>query len=77
MSARTGKGLPELAEAIEDILRNQKSYIRHTFAYSEAGLIGLIHKYGEVQTEEYLDDGIFVEAYVPRSILGRLGMDFD
>ena len=77
ISAATGQGLPELANAIEEILRNQKSYIRHTFAYSEAGLTGLIHKYGEIQTEEYLDDGIFIEAYVPKSILGKLGLSFD
>lgn len=77
ISAATGQGLPELASAIEEILRNQKSYIRHTFAYSEAGLTGLIHKYGEIQTEEYLDDGIFIEAYVPKSILGKLGLSFD
>ena len=77
ISAATGQGLPELASAIEEILRNQKSYIRHTFAYFEAGLTGLIHKYGEIQTEEYLDDGIFIEAYVPKSILGKLGLSFD
>ena len=77
ISAATGQGIPELASAIEEILRNQKSYIRHTFAYSEAGLTGLIHKYGEIQTEEYLDDGIFIEAYVPKSILGKLGLSFD
>lgn len=77
ISAKNGQGLDELACAIEEILRNQKSYIRHTFAYADAGLVGLVHKYGEVVSEEYLDDGIFVEAYVPRSILGRLGYDLD
>ena len=77
VSARTGQGLDELAASIEEILRNQKTYIRHTFAYSDAGLTGLIHKYGEIKTEEYLDDGIFIEAYVPSSILGRLGMGYE
>lgn len=74
ISAETGQGLEELADAIEEILRNQKTYIRHTFEYAEAGLTGLIHKYGEIKTEEYLDDGIFIEAYVPNSILGKLGL---
>ena len=77
VSAKNGQGLDELASAIEEILRNQKIYIRHTFAYSDAGLTGLIHKYGEIKTEEYLDDGIFIEAYVPSSILGRLGLGFE
>ena len=28
-------------------------------------------------TEEYLDDGIFIEGYVPSSILGRLGLGYE
>lgn len=77
ISAATGQGLDVLADTIEEILRHQKSYIRHTFAYADAGLTGLIHKYGEVITEEYMDDGIFIEAYVPKSLLGRLGYEDD
>ncbi len=74
VSAKTGQGLDELARTIEEVLREQKTYIRHTFAYTDAGMAGLIHKYGEIKTEEYLDDGIFIEAYVPKFILGKLGM---
>lgn len=77
VSAKNGMGLDELAAVTHEILRNQKSYIRHTFAYADAGASGLIHKYGEIITEEYLDDGIFIEAYVPRSLLGRLGMGYE
>lgn len=76
ISAKTGDGLEELLSVIEDVLRNQKSYIRHTFSYSQAGKPALIHKYGEILTEEYLEDGIFIEAYVPKAILGSLGLDF-
>ncbi len=72
ISAQTGEGIESLIEDIEDILRNRKTYIRQTFPYSEAGKPALIHKYGEVITEEYLEEGIFVEAYVPKDILGRL-----
>lgn len=25
-------------------------------------------------TEEYLEDGIFVEAYVPKSLIGQIGL---
>jgi GTP-binding protein HflX len=75
ISAKQGEGIDKLLEAIEEILRNQKSYIRHTFSYAEAGKPGLIRKYGELITEEYLEDGIFVEAYVPKNILGQLGLD--
>jgi GTP-binding protein HflX len=75
ISARTGQGVDRLLLIIEEQLRKQKCYIRHTFPYTEAGAPGLIRKYGELITEEYLDDGIFVEAYVPKEILGKLGLD--
>lgn len=75
ISAKTGWGVEELFDVIEEILRNSKSYIRHTFPYTEAGKPGIIRKYGELITEEYLEDGIFVEAYVPKAILGQLGLD--
>lgn len=75
LSAKTGDGIEKLLQATEEVLREQKTYIRHTFSYNEAGKPGLIRKYGEVITEEYLEDGIFVEAYVPKSLVGQLGMD--
>lgn len=75
LSAKTGEGTEELLAVVEDVLRSLKSYIRHTFSYAEAGKTGLIHKYGELLTEEYLEDGIFIEAYVPKTILGSLGLE--
>lgn len=77
VSAREGKGLAELADTMCEVLRNQKTYIRHTFAYADARTTGLIHKYGEILTEEYLEDGIFIEAYVPKLLLGGLGLGDD
>ncbi len=75
LSAKTGDGIEKLLQAAEEVLREQKTYIRHTFSYNEAGKPGLIRKYGEVITEEYLEEGIFVEAYIPKSLAGQLGMD--
>jgi GTP-binding protein HflX len=75
ISAKGGDGIDELLSTIEEVLRNQKVYIRHTFPYSEAGKPGLIRKYGEMITEEYLEDGIFVEAYVPKSLIGKMGLE--
>ncbi len=69
ISAKTGEGLEELELAIEEILRNQKEYIHHTFAYSEGAKLAQVRKYGEIIAEEYLEDGIFIEAYVPKSLM--------
>lgn len=72
ISAKFGYGFEELQEAVEDILRQQKIAIERTYSYAEAGKIQLIRKYGELLEEDYREDGIFVRAYVPSEIYGRL-----
>lgn len=67
-SARTGEGLEEIKNAIEQILREQKIYIERLYAYGQAGMIQLIRRKGELLTEEYRAEGIFVQAYVPKEI---------
>ena len=57
---------------IEEVLREQKTYIRHTFSYQEAGKIQIIREYGRLDTEEYRDDGIYVEAAVPAAYVGKV-----
>lgn len=72
ISAKNGDGVPELLEIIEEILRNQKILIEHTFSYQDAGNIQQIRKYGQLLIEEYREDGIFVRAYVPKDIANRI-----
>lgn len=66
------EGLSEIDEAIADALKNMYIYIEKVFPYSDAGKPGLIRKYGQLLKEEYKDDGIYVEGYVPKSLLGKL-----
>lgn len=68
-SIKNHTGLDKLLEYIEEILRNKKIYIAKTFGYKEAGQIQKIRKYGELLKEEYRDDGIYVEAYVPVELM--------
>lgn len=70
-SIKKHEGFEKLLEYIEDILRNQKVYISKTFDYSKAGEIQQIRKFGELLKEEYKEDGIYVEAYVPVEIINR------
>jgi len=72
ISARTGKGLDDFSKAIEDVLMENKTYLEKLFSFNEAGKIQLIRKSGQLLTEEYREDGIFVTAYVPNEIKGRL-----
>ena len=72
VSAKTGEGLEALLQAIEEILREQKIYIKRVYSYQESGKIQLIRKYGELLEEEYKEDGIHVSAYVPKELDGRV-----
>lgn len=68
-SIKQGEGLEELVKTIETIIRESKIYIAKTFDYAHAGEIARIRKYGELLTEEYRADGIYVEAYVPVELM--------
>ncbi len=68
ISAATGKGLDEFCKALTDILRNEKVYINRLIPFSEAGKVNAIRTRGELLKEEYTEDGILVEAYVPKEL---------
>ena len=72
ISAKTGKGLDELKETIEAVLREQKVQLECLYEYKDAGLIQIIRKYGELQEEEYREDGIFVRAFVPVDVYEKV-----
>ena len=72
VSAKQGKGLEEIKEILERILREQKILIERLFGYDEAGKIQWIRGQGELLNEEYREDGIFVKAYVPADLYGKL-----
>ena len=67
-SARTGQGMKEIKAGIEQILRSQKIYIERLYPYDQAGLIQIIRRKGELLSEEYQAEGIFVKAYVTKDI---------
>lgn len=72
ISAKTGKGLDELKETIEAVLREQKVELECLYEYKDAAKIQIIRKYGELQEEEYREDGIFVRAYVPVDVYEKV-----
>lgn len=72
ISAKTGEGLLELGQLLEDILREDKKLLEKVFRYEDAGQIQLVRKFGELLAEEYQEDGIYVKAYVPEEIYQRV-----
>ncbi len=65
ISAVTGEGLEEVKETLEKILREDKKFLEGIFPYDAAGQISIIRKFGELLEEEYREDGIYVQAFVP------------
>lgn len=72
ISAKSGENLEQLFTAVEEILREEKIHIERVFPYSESAKVQLLRKYGELLKEEFEEDGVHVEAYVPQEIYGRL-----
>ena len=74
MSAKNGEGVDEFLKTVEAVLRQQKVYIENLYTYQETSKIQMIRRYGELQSEEYREDGIFVSAYVPEEIYQKVKM---
>lgn len=72
ISARTGEGLLELTELLCRLLRDKKILLERTVPYGNAGVIQQIRKSGELLEEEYGPEGIFIRAYVPAELYGKL-----
>lgn len=72
ISARTGEGLENLQNVIEEVLREQKILIEQLYPYADAGKIQLIRKYGELLEEEYREEGIFAKGYIPIEIYEKV-----
>lgn len=74
IAAKHGLYLEQLLECVEQVLLERKVEISHIFPYQEAGNIQQIRRYGQLMAEEYREEGIFVHAYVPSEVAGRLGV---
>ena len=72
ISAAKNEGLEEVKAVLEEMLREDKIYIERVISYSNAGIIQLIRKQGELLSEEYVAEGIAIKAYVPMEVYGKL-----
>lgn len=72
ISAKSGEGTDILLDVVEQTLQKQKLYLEKLYSYDEAGKIQTIRNYGQLLKEEYREDGIYVEAYIPKEVLGNI-----
>ena len=72
ISAKKREGFDELLEKLEDIMNAGFVRIEKTFSYDEASKIQLIRKYGNLELEEYTEEGIFVRAAILSEYVGQV-----
>ena len=65
ISAKTGEGLTELRSALSEFLRSRNILVEKCYPYAEAGKIQILRRYGQLLSEEYTEDGIYVTGYIP------------
>lgn len=71
-SAKNGKGLDELKEVLSGFLAEEQVYLEELYSYREAGKIQIIREHGQLLSEEYREDGIFVSAKIPTELFVRV-----
>lgn len=68
ISARTGEGLDLVRSALEEMLRENKIYMERLVPYTETAILAKIRTAGELVSEDYRSDGVYIQAYVPRAL---------
>ncbi len=72
ISAKTGQGIDQLYFLIEGLLEQRLKRQTFCFPSGRSDLAALIHRNGQVLSEQYEDDGIHITALVPGEIQGKL-----
>ncbi|MCM1244484.1 MAG: GTPase HflX [Roseburia sp.] len=72
ISAKNHIGFDLLLEKTEELLNAFFVRIEKTFSYEAAGKIQIIRKYGNLEEEEYREDGIFVRAALPSEYVNQI-----
>lgn len=68
ISAKKEIGFDLLSSALSKVINQSRKYIETTVPYTEASLISRIHTSGAVLEEKYGEDGIYIRAYVDKSM---------
>ena len=71
-SIKKQDGLDRLTEILEKVISEQNIYIEKLLPYSEAGKLQMIRQYGQLISEEYVEQGIAVQANIPKELEGKI-----
>ncbi|MGB3828065.1 MAG: GTPase HflX [Ornithinimicrobium sp.] len=72
VSARTGGGVPQVIEAVEEALPRPQILVEVLLPYDRGDLVSRVHTEGEILTEDHTADGTRIEAKVLPDLHGAL-----
>jgi GTP-binding protein HflX len=72
ISAVTGSGIPQLLEKITDGFKDRLKKLKLLVPYNDGWVMPYIYKNGQVISQEYIEDGIKVEALVKIDRISKL-----
>ena len=68
ISAKKEIGFDNLSDILGEVINKSRNYIEKVIPYTDAGLLNRIHKSGTIIEEEYREDGIYIRAYIDKSL---------
>lgn len=74
VSVRTGQGLPELRQAILDMVSQDWEQVSWRISYADSAKLAIIRQQAWINQLEYGDEGILVSFLAPRPVIARLGL---
>ncbi len=72
ISAKLGRGMENLLQAIEEMLGHSRHHVVATFPYSMGGMVETLHTGAQVLNVDYTSDGIEVEVILDEILYGKL-----
>lgn len=72
ISARTGRGIDELLDAIAQTAPGRKSRYKLLIPYSDGSVLNMLHSSEKVIGEEYTESGTLVDVMLDKTVYGRL-----
>jgi GTP-binding protein HflX len=72
VSAKTGEGLPELLQVLEDEVPRFDTVVDVVLPYADGNLVSRIHDEGEILSEEHLEEGTRLRARVRPGLAAEL-----
>lgn len=66
ISAVTGMGIDHFLEELCEVVMDGRVLLEKTFSYTDNASLQKVRNYGQIISEEYLEDGIRVKAMVPK-----------